>query len=219
MNTSTIVDLDHQNLLPPDFFSKVAGVIHKASQGSTFKDPEFAHRRMLCEAAGIPFACYHFGDNSPVPDQVANFLAALDASGDRSVHVQLDWEDLEGREGNDISMSEDQARQFCVLIYQATGRYPEYIYGSDQITESEAAKTFDPVLSQSALWLAQPVEGSGPLPADFQMPAIQLASWPKIALLQYSNDPPPVCHEPDFAPEFQGADWNFADVEELKAWG
>jgi glycosyl hydrolase family 25 len=202
MKFYNILDANHDTDFPEGWEKLIQGLFHKASQGATFTDPKFSSRMAASQKAGLPFAAYHFATADPVLMQVNRFLKSIGHSSE--IATVLDWEDY-----GDDTMSEADARTFVEAIANATGAFP-ILYGSDRITESKAAKEYDAILSQCPLWLAHPIKGDGPLPADFAMPEIKLASWSKISLIQYSDDPPGY-HKPAIAAKFPGGDWNACD--------
>src|SRR5215471_14632378 len=74
----TIVDLNHWG--QPDFAALVSAgitaVIHKATEGATFQDPEFVSRRVAAKAAGLLWGSYHFVSGVSVTDQLDNLCGA-----------------------------------------------------------------------------------------------------------------------------------------------
>ena len=68
----------------------IVAVIHKATEGATFRDPAYVERREAARAAGLLWGSYHYAGTAPVADQVANYLAHADpGAGDL---VCLDYE-------------------------------------------------------------------------------------------------------------------------------
>ena len=109
-NKPRIVDISHHNTVRD--FSEVAaagiwGVIHKATQGSTYVDPEYRERRQLAGAQGLLWGAYHFNTGDPVKEQVDFFLDT--AEPDEKTLLVLDFEDY--RLSN---MSVQQAVEFVV---------------------------------------------------------------------------------------------------------
>ena len=75
-----IVDLNHDNEID---FKKIkragiAAVIHKASEGATFRDEKYLPRRKLAIEAGLLWGAYHFFSSRDVYDKGDNFLNAID---------------------------------------------------------------------------------------------------------------------------------------------
>jgi lysozyme len=144
-----VVDLSHHNEVEDwgkVYASGIRGVIHKATQGSTFVDAQYASRKTTAKAAGLLWGAYHFGDNSDVTAQVANFLSA---AGDLSdTLLVLDFEP-----NNSNTMSFDQARQFLQLVYDKTGQRPT-IYSGNLLKEGLGKKA-DPFFSAHRLWICE----------------------------------------------------------------
>jgi lysozyme len=204
------------NDLPADFASSkysLAFIIHKATEGTYHQDSAFPASRKAIEQAGIPFGAYHFcsGEND-VEAQVDNFLNVVKPPYPL---LALDWEKTKTAG----VMSSAQARQFLQLVKQKTGITP-LVYGSNYVTDSDAASTYDPVFAQARLWLASPYPYSGekPLPDGAKPPFTRtLASWPSILIWQYTSDDAGYA-KPAFADHFDGADFNQIAVADLQAW-
>lgn len=151
--------------------SGIRGIIHKASEGAAIVDKTYAKRRKDAVAAGLLWGSYHFGDNSTVKTQVANFLRAADP--DDTTLLALDWEPA--GTGGRRTMSLDQAKEWLALVHEKTGQMP-LLYSGSTIKEVLQGRP-DPFLSQHRLWLchynAKPV-----LPVGFE----------KFWLHQYTGD-------------------------------
>jgi lysozyme len=146
---SLVIDLSHWNRVtdwPTVAKSGVAGVIHKFSQGVSYRDPAYAAARQGAKAAGLLFGRYHFADGTDVKTQVKNFIEG--AWGEEL--LALDWEDNTGGGG---TMSLAQAVEFVKQIEVATGQTP-VLYGGNRIKEALAG-TPNPTLARCRLWLAQ----------------------------------------------------------------
>ena len=75
-----VVDISHHN--GNVNFGKVAeagilGVIHKASQGQTGRDPTYKGNRRKAEEAGLFWGAYHFATGSDGIRQADNFVEAV----------------------------------------------------------------------------------------------------------------------------------------------
>lgn len=140
----------------------IVGVIHKATQGSDFVDPEYETRKPLAEAKGLLWAAYHFMDTTDVSAQVDLFLKTVGSD----VRLILDWE--EPPVG--ASPTQEQALEFLTQIQNQTGQIP-WLYGSSLI-RTNLPDTF----AQFPLWLAE----YGPI-AHVPLP------WKKYVLWQYTD--------------------------------
>jgi lysozyme len=168
----TIVDLNHRG--QPDFSALVTAgitaVIHKATEGGTFQDPEFPTRRVAAKAAGLLWSSYHFVSGVSVTDQLDNYVEYAQPSDDELVCI--DYE--RSTSGPDMSLA--QLERFVVLLTQQIGR-PPVIYGGDLLRQSVGLNP-SPVLAQCPLWYAR----YGPQPTGMP-PGI----WPTYTLWQYTD--------------------------------
>jgi len=149
-----ILDIYHENEVTD--WAAVAGagiwgVIHKASQGASVRDPAYAARREAARAAGLLWGAYHWGENADVPTQVAHFLAL--AQPDADTLLALDWEWTERDGSKAATMTVAQAEAFVTLVHERTGRWP-VLYTGDLGKERLPAHG-SPILSQCQLWLSQ----------------------------------------------------------------
>ncbi|HKF48001.1 MAG TPA: glycoside hydrolase family 25 protein [Terracidiphilus sp.] len=174
--TNAVVDISHFQGSPD--FDRVAaagivGVIHKATDGITWSDPNFAANRDAINAAGLFFGSYHFGRQEDGAAQAANFLkVASPQPGDLLV---LDFEQPPHAEP---AMTTDQARAFVQAVQAATGVFPG-LYGSPAFLTASVGTTPDPVLGNCWLWIAQ-------YKASISSPTVPTA-WPAWTLWQYTN--------------------------------
>jgi lysozyme len=165
----TIVDLNHRG--QPDFSALVTAgitaVIHKATEGGTFQDPEFPTRRVAAKAAGLLWGSYHFVSGVSVTDQLDNYVEYAQPSDDELVCI--DYE--RSTSGPDMSLA--QLERFVVLLTQRIGR-PPFIYGGDLLRQSVGLNP----LAQCPLWYAR----YGPQPTGLP-PGI----WQTYTLWQYTD--------------------------------
>lgn len=181
-----VVDLSHYDEVTSFTDAKnagVAGIIYKATQGSSYQDPTYAARRSEALAAGLLWGAYHFGDNSSVQSQVSNFINA--AQPDPGTLLALDFEP-----NGDATMSLDQARQFLTLVGQQVGRRP-VLYSGSLIKQTLPQP--DTFFGSHRLWLAQ-----------YASQPVLPASWQSYWLWQYSNGS--VGPQPQSVPGIPGAD-------------
>ena len=144
-----VVDLSHHNEVEDwgkVYASGIRGVIHKATQGATYKDPTYTERRAAAKAAGLLWGTYHFADGSDVTKQVENFLSV--AGTDPDTLLALDYEP-----NGKNTMSLVQAKQFLQMVYDKTGQRP-VLYSGNLLKEGLKKKA-DPFFSSHRLWLAQ----------------------------------------------------------------
>ncbi len=168
---NVIIDLSHFNNNPDFVQAKgdgILAVIHKATQGTGYADPTYAARKEAAEAAGLLWGAYHFGTGADGIEQAQFFLQTVQPSpGDVLV---LDFE----ANGQDPSMTLEEARAFVTHVQSVTGRWPG-LYAGAYLKEQLGAST-DPVLQNCWFWLSQ----YGPT-------AVVPANWPTWTLWQYTD--------------------------------
>ncbi|WP_372784725.1 glycoside hydrolase family 25 protein [Phenylobacterium sp.] len=169
--TNAVIDLSHHNNAV-DFQaaagSGLAGVFHKATQGTTGVDPAYLVRRPQAQAEGLLWGAYHFGTGSDGVKQAEFFLKTV---GDpKDLLLVLDFE------GNPTgpSMSLEEARAFVTHVQAQTGRWPG-LYSGHYLKELLQSAS-DPVLARCWLWLAQ----YGPT-------AVVPANWASWTFWQYTD--------------------------------
>lgn len=165
-----VLDLSHHNEIEDwnkVYASGVRAVIHKATQGSSFVDQDYAKRKAAAKASGLLWGAYHFADSSDVEKQVANFLKVV--GEDEDTLLALDYEPNGAR-----TMSLAQAKKFLQLVYEKTEQRP-ILYSGNLIKET--LKKADPFFSSHRLWLAQ-----------YGKKAILPPGFDRYWLWQYSGD-------------------------------
>jgi len=169
---SCVIDISHHNGKSLDFrrarADGIIGVIHKASQGTSGRDPMYAVNRAKAREAGLLWGAYHFATGSDGARQAANFL---DAVGDaRDVLLALDLELNPAGPSMDLA----GAHAFVVHVFERTGRFPG-LYSGHSIKELLGSRK-DPILANCWLWLAQ----YGPR-------AVVPRNWPTWTLWQHTD--------------------------------
>jgi lysozyme len=171
---NAVIDISHHNKVSS--FAKVAGagvvgVIQKATQGFSFKDPTFASNKKRVRDAGMLFGAYHFGTSGDPTAQADFFLAT---AGDTELLV-LDFE--ANPQGHDMSLLE--AEHFVRHVFEQTGRYPG-LYSGHTVKEALAAAGIaspeQTELSKCWLWYAR----YGPQPL---VPKV----WTRWTMWQYTD--------------------------------
>jgi lysozyme len=168
---NVVVDLSHYNGDPDLAAAKAAGtlgVIHKATQGTSFVDPMYHTNRGKAQQAELLWGAYHFGTGGDGVEQADFFLNTVQP-GAQDLLV-LDFE----ANPQGPSMTLEEARAFVTHIRQALGHYPG-LYAGAYLKELLGTNT-DPILAQCWFWLAQ----YGPT-------AVVPPNWPVWTMWQYTD--------------------------------
>lgn len=166
-----VIDISHYNG-NVDFAAVkaagIVGVIHKATQGISYSDPEYAEHREKATDVGLLWGAYHFGVGADGVAQAVHFLETAQL-GAQDLTV-LDFE----ADPTGPSMSLVEARAFVAHLYETLGCWPGLYSG--HYAKELLGSTRDPVLSQCWLWLAQ----------YGKTPVIQV-TWTQWTLWQYTD--------------------------------
>lgn len=160
--TSPVIDISHHNPTPDWQAIKAAGVvgiIHKATEGAGYADPDRKGRLASAMRAGLLISTYHFMRPGGISAQMDFYLRTIDAAqGER---VVLDHEDA------GVSLAD-----LKVAITYLWNKRPDLeitIYSGNLIKTQLGAKR-DDLLAKTSLWLAQ----YGPIPS---WPTATWANW------------------------------------------
>lgn len=92
-----IVDLSHHNIVSPSLLpakaAGVVGVIHKATEGTTFQDSKLAARFTLATDAGLLWGVYHWLKPGNLTEQLNNFHTAVRSVLTEKTLIAVDHED------------------------------------------------------------------------------------------------------------------------------
>ena len=172
MSINVVVDISHHNG-KIDFVKAasagIACVIHKATQGVRFVDPNYHRHREQALAAGLLWGAYHFGTSANSTRQADHFLRTVDPE----IHTLLV---LDYEPNGKWTMTLAQAKEFVTRVKTMTGRFPG-LYAGSLIKEKLASKSKDPILSQCFLWIAQYALAPTGIPP----------TWPTWTLWQYTD--------------------------------
>lgn len=181
--TNSLIDLSHHNGtidLTNAQQSGIVGIIHKATQGSSFVDPQYQINRQQAQTLGLTWGAYHFGNGDDGVSQADFFLKTVQPN-EQTILV-LDFES--NTAGSTMSLQD--ARDFVTHIQVITGIWPG-LYGGSYLKEQLGSQA-DPILQNCWLWLAQ----YGPT-------AVLPPGWQTWTLWQYTDghlvpEPNPIPH-------------------------
>lgn len=168
---NAIIDLSHHNGNPDLAAAKaggIKGIIHKATQGTSYVDPMYGTNKQKAADAGLMWGAYCFGTSTDGVLQAEYFLNK--AQPDSGTLVALDFE----ANPHGASMTLEEARAFVTHVHDTLGRWPVF-YGGFYLKQLLGSQE-DPVLKNCPLWLSQ----YGPKP-------IVPHTWPTWTMWQYTD--------------------------------
>jgi lysozyme len=146
-----VIDLSHHNTVTSFEAvraSGILGVIHKATEGSTFVDGDYEEHRAQALAAGLMWGAYHFGVRRNVQDQVDHFLNTVNP-GPTDLLV-LDFEP----NPNEGTMRLAEAEEFVERINEQIGHFPG-LYSGQAFIRDQLRNRTETVLQNCFLWIAR----------------------------------------------------------------
>ena len=147
----------------------IFGVIHKASENLSYRDPEYKVREQKCRGVGLSWGAYHFGTYGDPVAQADHFLNVTGT--DRSTLRALDFEP--DPHGPDMTILE--AQRFVTRVFEKTGVFPGFYSSYWHITDRLRGNK-DDVLGQCWFWLAK-----------YSTKAAVPPTWPTWTLWQYTD--------------------------------
>jgi lysozyme len=169
MSEPKVLDLSHHNTVSDwseVIESGIVGIIHKATEGSSFVDSTYAQRAHDAQSAGLKWGAYHFLRPGDMRQQAQHFV---NTAGDDIELYAADHED-EGVSLNDL-------KNFLIEVELLTGRKP-IIYSGHVLKEQLEGKGRDAALAEYRLWLAHYTSGAPTWPEE---------TWESWWLWQYSD--------------------------------
>ena len=124
---NVVIDISHHNgnvNLAKAKEDGILGVIQKATQGQTFKDPTYQRNRQKAKDAGLLWGAYHFGTGRDGLKQAQHFLDVV--GNDPGTLLVLDFEP----NPTGPSMDLEEARAFVTHINEERTRFPGVLLGS-----------------------------------------------------------------------------------------
>jgi len=150
-----VVDLSHWD--PASNYntvksSGIAGVIYKATEGTSYTDDTYVGQQKAAKSVGLLWGAYHFADASNVNSQIDNFMRF--ACPDPDELFCLDWEDNGGN-----VMSAANAQTWITEVEKQLNRPGQcVIYSGNTAKEKISGK--NSFFGSRRLWLCQYTTGT-----------------------------------------------------------
>ena len=152
--------------------TRLAGIIHKATIGTSKVDPKYYERKAKAKKLGYLWGSYHFG-LAGTPEKQADFYLETVKPADDEV-MALDLEDTMSNKFMGIA----KAIKFIARIKEKTGRYPMvYVNNTSafQISNSASKSAF----KDTPLWYAR---------FRRDIPDFPKGAWATYTLWQFSSE-------------------------------
>jgi GH25 family lysozyme M1 (1,4-beta-N-acetylmuramidase) len=170
MPTPLIIDLSHHNTVKSFADVKAAGVvgvIHKATEGSSYVDKTLYGRAKAAMDAGLKWSTYHFLRPGSMSQQMSHYLNTVDPrSGER---MCLDHEDA--------GVSLGALKEAVAYLLDDPRGLQVTIYSGHVIKEQLGNNRDDYLAENTSLWIAQYASA----------PSWPSATWPAWSVWQYTD--------------------------------
>jgi lysozyme len=170
MANPIVIDISHWQPDPINWDALKAngtmGVIHKATEGTSYVDPELRSRMAAARNAGLLTSTYHFLKKGSIDAQMDHYLKTVDPlQGER---LCIDHEEK-------ASLAE--LKQAVARLWTRRPDLQLTIYSGHLIKDQLGSK-YDELLAQTSLWIAHYTSGS---------PTWPKGTWPNWSLHQYTD--------------------------------
>tara|TARA_R100000935_G_scaffold58415_2_gene95330 strand:+ start:4015 stop:4563 length:549 start_codon:yes stop_codon:yes gene_type:complete len=127
---------------------KVVGLIHKATEGSTFNDRKFKARREASKKNDLLFGSYHLGLAGDPIKQAKFYLKTIGNHENEILALAIERVDSK-------FMSLAEAEEFIKYIFNETGKYPLLYINHIVYKEINSKYDDNSVFSKCLLWYAR----------------------------------------------------------------
>lgn len=160
---------------------RIAGILHKATQGLTKTDSKYLARRDNAKSAGFLWGSYHLLTTQDIERQVDHYLTVTGVQADET--YAIDVECLAGASScasSSFKVTVAQVKQALVYFKSKTGKFP-LLYANGSVTVRLAnAFNGDPTFKDVRLWYAR---FKGNISSHFPT-----AHWSTYRLWQFSSE-------------------------------
>lgn len=171
MPKPTVIDLSHYQVIPQNLKQAreagIVGVIHKFTEGLTYKDPKADNRMFLAKDAGMLWGGYHFLKPGNIKHQ-ADWFLAQSALIDEDTLLCLDFEVT--------GVTLDEVLFFLDYVKEKSGQEP-VLYSGSYLKDAIRKEVHAPEgLSNYRLWIPQ-----------YSSKVVLPQGWKEYWLWQYSD--------------------------------
>jgi len=200
MPNPVVIDISHHNPTPNWAQLKAngtLGIIHKATEGTSYVDDQLFNRARPAMDAGLKWATYHFMRGTDINRQMDHYLATIDpVDGER---VCLDHEDT--------ATSLAELEQAVAYLLSCRPDLQITIYSGHVIKEQLGNARSDILANETSLWIAQYTTAAAP--------TWPKGTWPTWSLWQYTDK----ATATGVSQPVDGNKWNGDEASLLKWFG
>ncbi len=157
--TPIIIDAFYKNSIDWDEMKKderVVAILHKATEGVDFTDPEYQNRRTIAKQKGYKWGSYHLLRKGDALEQAKYYLKNIGKNNKDEI-MALDVECTINSQCNvpKYKVSAEEIKTFLKYIKKKTGRYPIFYANNSVVKDLSENYPNDELLSKIPLWYAR----------------------------------------------------------------
>lgn len=182
-NKAIVIDAFHKNSIDWSKLQtdrRVAGIIHKASEGLSFADPKYKSRRILAKRLGYKWGSYHLLRKGNPIAQARFYLETIGSkTSDELMALDIECTTNSACNVPKYKVSIGEIEIFLKYVKQKTGRYP-ILYANQSVLLDISKNPIDKNLFERiALWYARFKKDVDDFPKDI---------WKTYTFWQFSSE-------------------------------
>ena len=182
-NKALVIDAFHKNAINWSKIktdTRVAGVIHKATEGTKLSDPKYASRRSLAKRLGYKWGSYHLLRKGNTIEQAEFYLKVIgDKTSDEIMALDVECTTNSSCNVPKYKVSAKEIKTFLEYIKKKTGRYPIFYGNQSVIRDLSKHQSGDKLLKNIPLWYARFKENVADFPKGI---------WKSYTFWQFSSE-------------------------------
>ncbi len=158
LDTAIVIDAFYNNSIDWAEMRKdarVAGIIHKATEGDDFNDPAYSTRRQTAKALGYKWGSYHLLKKGDPVKQANFYLATIGNSAGEIMALDVECTTYSKCGVEKYRVSADEIKTFLNVIKEKTGRYPIFYANQSVVLDLSQNHANDEILTKTQLWYAR----------------------------------------------------------------
>lgn len=135
--------------------TRVAGIIHKATEGDDFIDPAYSTRRKTAKTRGYKWGSYHLLKKGDPIKQANFYLATIGNSSGEIMALDVECTVNSKCEVEKYRVSTPEIKAFLKVIKEKTGRYPIFYANHSVVSDLSKNHPNEEILTKTPLWYAR----------------------------------------------------------------
>ncbi|MCB1024834.1 MAG: glycoside hydrolase family 25 protein [Acidobacteria bacterium] len=135
--------------------TRVAAILHKATEGLEITDPAYAERREKAKQLGYKWGSYHLLRRGDPGKQAEFYLAAIGNTPGEVMAVDVECTEYSKCGVEKYRVTANEIKTFILAIKRKTGRYPIFYGNQSVVADLSRSNRGDDLLVKIPLWYAR----------------------------------------------------------------